>query len=161
MELNTFCDMLGTGAATNGKHSAVEVEELHQSINAYDDLLANFLKPFLTTSSEIGGDVKSISDLVDQAFQYERSFLLEASKCVKPADLQAFYGLFSKKIEAVQEVREKNRKSEFFNHLSAISESIGALGWIAVSPAPSPYVKEMNDSAQFYTNRVLKDFKEK
>lgn len=29
------------------------------------------------------------------------------------------------------------------------------------SPAPAPYVKEMNDAGQFYTNRVLKDWKEK
>jgi hypothetical protein len=48
-----------------------------------------------------------------------------------------------------------------FNHLSAISESIGAFGWIAVTPAPAPYIKEMSDAAQFYTNRVLKDYKEK
>lgn len=46
-----------------------------------------------------------------------------------------------------------------FNHLSAVSESIPALGWIAVSPKPGPYVKEMNDAATFYTNRVLKDYK--
>jgi hypothetical protein len=26
---------------------------------------------------------------------------------------------------------------------------------------PAPYVKEMNDAGQFYTNRVLKDWKEK
>ena len=32
---------------------------------------------------------------------------------------------------------------------------------ISQSPAPGPYVKEMNDAGQFYTNRVLKDFKEK
>ena len=25
-----------------------------------------------------------------------------------------------------------------------------------MTPAPSPYVKEMNDAGQFYTNRVLK-----
>lgn len=30
-----------------------------------------------------------------------------------------------------------------------------------MSPAPSPYVKEMNDAGQFYTNRVLKEWKEK
>ena len=60
-----------------------------------------------------------------------------------------------------QSFKDKNRKSEYFNHLSAISESIGALGWIAITPAPSPFVKEMADSAQFYTNRVLKDYKEK
>ncbi len=29
------------------------------------------------------------------------------------------------------------------------------------APAPSPFVKEMNDAGQFYTNRVLKDWKEK
>lgn len=48
-----------------------------------------------------------------------------------------------------------------FNHLSTISESIGALGWIAVSPAPAPFIKEMSDSGQFFSNRVLKDYKEK
>jgi adenylyl cyclase-associated protein len=64
-------------------------------------------------------------------------------------------------ISFLKSFREKSRKSELFNHLSAVSEAIGALGWIAISPAPAPYVKEMIDAAQFYTNRVLKDYKEK
>lgn len=29
------------------------------------------------------------------------------------------------------------------------------------SPTPAPYVKESNDTGQFYTNRVLKEWKEK
>lgn len=29
------------------------------------------------------------------------------------------------------------------------------------APKPGPYVKEMQDAAMFYTNRVLKDYKEK
>ncbi len=32
---------------------------------------------------------------------------------------------------------------------------------MTVSPAPSPFVKEMNDAGQFYANRVLKEWKEK
>lgn len=149
------------GVKSNGVH--VASEELDPSVIAFDDLCSNFLKSFITTSTEIGGDVKSIADLVSKAFDFERSFLLEASKCVKPSAevLQGFYATFSQNIDAITNLREKNRKSEFFNHLSAVSESIGALGWIAVSPAPSPFVKEMNDSAQFYTNRVLKDWREK
>lgn len=67
----------------------------------------------------------------------------------------------SMQIQEIQEFRERNRGSSFFNHLSAISESIPALGWVAVSPTPAPYIKEMNDAGQFYTNRVLKDWKEK
>lgn len=67
----------------------------------------------------------------------------------------------SEQISAIQQFREKNRASKLFNHLSAISESIPALGWVAVAPTPAPYVKEMNDAGQFYTNRVLKEWKEK
>ncbi|XP_043921663.1 adenylyl cyclase-associated protein 2-like [Protopterus annectens] len=66
----------------------------------------------------------------------------------------------SEKILGVQNFREKNRGSKLFNHLSAVSESIPALGWIAVASKPGPYVKEMNDAATFYTNRVLKDYKD-
>merc|ERR1719228_2481209 len=40
-------------------------------------------------------------------------------------------------------------------------ESVSALGWVVVVPTPAPYIKEMNDAGQFYTNRVLKDWKEK
>lgn len=29
------------------------------------------------------------------------------------------------------------------------------------APKPGPYVKEMQDAATFYTNRVLKDYKDK
>ena len=52
-------------------------------------------------------------------------------------------------------------RCDFFNHLSALSEAIPALGWVTVSPAPAPFVQEMNHAGQFYTNRVLKDWKEK
>ena len=52
-------------------------------------------------------------------------------------------------------------RSDYFNHLSALSEAIPALGWVAVSPAPAPFILEMNHAGQFYTNRVLKDWKEK
>uniref|UniRef100_A0A672L9F9 C-CAP/cofactor C-like domain-containing protein n=1 Tax=Sinocyclocheilus grahami TaxID=75366 RepID=A0A672L9F9_SINGR len=64
-------------------------------------------------------------------------------------------------IQEVQAFREKNRSSPLFNHLSAVSESVPALGWVAMAPKPGPYVKEMQDAAMFYTNRVLKDYKEK
>lgn len=32
---------------------------------------------------------------------------------------------------------------------------------VTQAPKPCPYVKEMQDAAMFYTNRVLKEFKEK
>ena len=59
------------------------------------------------------------------------------------------------------EFTNKNRKSPLFNHLSAISEGIPALGWILIAPTPGPHIKDMTDAAQFYSNRVLKEFKDK
>merc|ERR1712002_457865 len=63
--------------------------------------------------------------------------------------------------DEIQAYREKMRRCDFFNHLSALSEAIPALGWVTVSPAPAPFIQEMNNAGQFYTNRVLKDWKEK
>ena len=39
--------------------------------------------------------------------------------------------------------------------ISILSESIPALGWVTVSPAPAPFVLEMFNAGQFYTNRFL------
>ena len=36
----------------------------------------------------------------------------------------------SEEIGKVQKVRETKRTSPFFNHLSAVSEAIPALGWV-------------------------------
>uniref|UniRef100_A0A8C0IMN7 Adenylyl cyclase-associated protein n=1 Tax=Chelonoidis abingdonii TaxID=106734 RepID=A0A8C0IMN7_CHEAB len=104
-------------------------------VEAFDRLLNGSVAEFLRNSKILEGDVKIHSEM---------------AVLLKP---------ISDKIQEIQTFRERNRGSKMFNHLSAVSESIPALGWITVSPKPGPYVKEMNDAATFYTNRVLKDYK--
>lgn len=101
--------------------------------------------------------------LVMIMYRDQRHFLVVASRSKKPsdADLVKLLAPTSQAIQGIQSFREKNRTSPLFNHLSAMSESIPALGWVTVAPAPGPYIKEMNDAGQFYTNRVLKDWKDK
>ena len=62
---------------------------------------------------------------------------------------------------AVNDIREANRPSPLFNHLTTVSEGVALLGWITVEPKPSNFVTETLESAQFYGNRVIKDYKEK
>jgi len=147
----------GAGAA------AAQPEDLSAAVAAYDEILSDSFKQFTELSAKLGGDVATLGKMVDEAFKAQRVFLTLASKSKQPEakDLQVLLKPTSDKISQIQEFREKNRRSDYFNHLSAISESIPALGWVAVAPAPSPFVKEMNDAGQFYTNRVLKDWKEK
>uniref|UniRef100_A0A8C5PLQ3 Adenylyl cyclase-associated protein n=1 Tax=Leptobrachium leishanense TaxID=445787 RepID=A0A8C5PLQ3_9ANUR len=103
---------------------------------AFDALVDGPVAEFAKYSNEVGGDVKAQKDLV------------------------ALLAPLSNQILAVQNFREKNRGSKLFNHLSAVSESIPAPGWVAVAPKPGPFVKEMMDAAMFYTNRVLKEYKD-
>ncbi|XP_048508473.1 adenylyl cyclase-associated protein 1 isoform X2 [Athalia rosae] len=134
------------------------------SVAGYEDIIAGPVQQYLQLSQKIGGDVLTHSKLVEKAFKVQLEFIQTAASHPTPANQSQQMALLtptSTQIQQIQEFREKNRGSSFFNHLSAISESIPALGWVAVSPAPAPYVKEMNDAGQFYTNRVLKDWKEK
>lgn len=135
----------------------------NMSVNGYEDILLNNLQEFLTLSQQIGGDVATQAAFVQKAFDAQFAYIKLAAESAKPAqDVQAkLLAPTSEQISAIQAFREKNRTSPFFNHLSAISESIPALGWVCVAPTPGPHVKEMNDAGQFYTNRVLKDWKEK
>lgn len=133
------------------------------SIYGYQDILSGPFAQYLQLSAKIGGDVAKHAEFAKKAFDAQLAYLQLATESSKPTDAQnaALLKPTSDQIQAIQEFREKNRSSAYFNHLSAISESIAALGWVCVSPTPGPHVKEMNDAGQFYTNRVLKDWKEK
>ncbi|KAJ8268193.1 hypothetical protein COCON_G00133650 [Conger conger] len=132
-------------------------------VEAYDALISGPVGQYLSLSGQIGGDVQKHAEMMKKAFTCQRQFLATASGSQKPSDavLQSVLSPVSVIIQEVQDFREKNRSSPLFNHLSAISESVPALGWVAVAPKPGPFVKEMQDAATFYTNRVLKDYKEK
>lgn len=131
-------------------------------VEAFDAVISGPVADYLKVSKEIGGDVEKHASMVGAAFQSERSILVLASKSRQPSQdqLSTILKPVSDRIQQVQDFREKNRTSKFFNHLSAVSESIPALGWITMSPKPGPFVKEMTDAATFYTNRVLKDYKD-
>uniref|UniRef100_UPI003590274F adenylyl cyclase-associated protein 1-like isoform X2 n=1 Tax=Myxine glutinosa TaxID=7769 RepID=UPI003590274F len=133
------------------------------SVEAFDKLLAGPVVEYIRRSREIGADVQVHAEMVQRAWKVQRALLLTASYYQIPSEKELAGALkpMALQIEEVQMFREKNRGSSFFNHLSAVSEAIPALGWVAISQTPGPYIKEMNDAAMFYTNRVLKEFKDK
>jgi adenylyl cyclase-associated protein len=69
-------------------------------------------------------------------------------------DLQRHMGI-------VSDLRETNRTSPLSHHLSAVSEGITALGWITIDHDAPGFIAEIFGSAQFWGNRVLKEYKEK
>ncbi|KAM9738172.1 LOW QUALITY PROTEIN: adenylyl cyclase-associated protein 2 [Menidia menidia] len=130
--------------------------------DAFDALLRGPVAEYLQHSRAIGRQVEKHAEMVNEALQTLRAFLRMAATHQEPAqtELQDLLKPVSEHIQQIQSFREQNRGGPLFNHLSAVSESIPALGWVAVSQKPGPYVKEMNDAATFYTNRVLKEYKD-
>nr|KAF6504196.1 cyclase associated actin cytoskeleton regulatory protein 2 [Rousettus aegyptiacus] len=108
------------------------------SVEAFDKLMNGMVAEFLKKSRILAGDVETHAEMVHSAFQAQRAFLLMASQYQQPQenDVAALLKPISEKIQEIQTFRERNRGSTMFNHLSAVSESIPALGWIAVSPGP-------------------------
>lgn len=133
------------------------------SVREFKDLVDSAAGQYLELSRAIGDQVTQHASMVQSAINELCNIIGLAALHSEP-DPATFTSLvkpLSDQIMAIQEFREKNRASPWFNHLSAISESIGAFGWIAVKPTPAPYVKEMTDASQFYTNKVLVAYKEK
>ncbi|GAB6028170.1 hypothetical protein CHUAL_002376 [Chamberlinius hualienensis] len=130
---------------------------------AFDDIFRGPFQQFLQLSRQIGDDVSNQAKMVEEAMNELRRFLSLAPHCKAPDTNQLTELLkpLADKVSAIQTFREKNRASKFINHLSAVSESSPAFFWVSVTPTPGPYVKEMSDAGQFYSNRVLVEYKEK
>ena len=103
-------------------------------MQAFDSLLAGPVAEYLKISKESGGDVQKHAEMVHTGLKLERALLVTASQCQQPAGnkLSDLLAPISEQIQEVVTFREKNRGSKLFNHLSTVSESIQALGWVAM-----------------------------
>jgi len=145
----------GGSAGSSGDDDPLWLDDYHTMHNGS-------LTSFVNATIALGGDSAEQGKLVRNAFDAHLNLLKVAAANGRPnaGDLTALLKPLSGAITAVQDFREKNRKSKQFNHLSAISEGIPFLGWVAVAPKPAAYIVQMHESAQFYTNKVLKEFRQ-
>ncbi|KAG0163489.1 hypothetical protein DFQ28_011614 [Apophysomyces sp. BC1034] len=134
-------------------------------VEKHDEAIAASLQKFLALSEEIGEPVFSQATLVANAVQAERAVIRVSYLAQKP---EMGTPSFMKLIEPIQEaiggivsIKDNNRASEYFNHLSTVAEGIPALGWFTCEPTPVPFIRDMKDAAQFYSNRVVKEWKDK
>jgi len=99
--------------------------------------------------------------MIENLFRAQRTFLqiAEAHRAPSDSTKQKILEPTAAIISDIQAHREKHRASSVFNHLSMVSESVAGLGWVGVTPAPVPFIREMRDAGQFYANRVIRDTK--
>eukprot|EP01104_Vermistella_antarctica_P006090 TRINITY_DN16822_c0_g1_i1.p1 TRINITY_DN16822_c0_g1~~TRINITY_DN16822_c0_g1_i1.p1 ORF type:complete len:484 (-),score=186.14 TRINITY_DN16822_c0_g1_i1:100-1506(-) len=144
-------------AAGTGESGAAFVAE-------YDALIAEHIVPLVAQTEKIGNDnVKKQVSLLKQAVDAQRNFLNVVAQAKKPSPevLAKLLEPTSKIVGEIISLRDSNRPDKQFNWLSAISEGIPAFGWVSVEPTPGPFVGEYKGNAQFYTNKILMEFKSK
>nr|1S0P_A Chain A, Adenylyl cyclase-associated protein [Dictyostelium discoideum]1S0P_B Chain B, Adenylyl cyclase-associated protein [Dictyostelium discoideum] len=131
------------------------------SVKEFQNLVDQHITPFVALSKKLAPEVGNQVEQLVKAIDAEKALINTASQSKKPSQetlLELIKPLNNFAAE-VGKIRDSNRSSKFFNNLSAISESIGFLSWVVVEPTPGPHVAEMRGSAEFYTNRILKEFK--
>jgi len=133
------------------------------SVREFENLVNQYIRPFVELSGKIDPVVKQQAELVLEAVELEKAFIATAAVSKKP-DAAVAQDLFKPTISVVESIsalRDKNRTSKFFNNLSTVSEGIAALAWVLITPTPGPHVGDMRGGSEFYSNRILKDFKDK
>ncbi|KAI9763138.1 MAG: hypothetical protein M1840_000903 [Geoglossum simile] len=136
-------------------------ELLPEAIKDFDGLISGVVQQYVDLSEGLG----DLAQAVSRAFSAQRKFLVITTKAKKPAIASPVYMEtltdLQKQMGTVNDIREANRASPLFNHLSAVSEGITALVWVTNELKPAAYITEILGSAQFFGNRVLKEYKEK
>ncbi|CAG8958475.1 hypothetical protein HYFRA_00009789 [Hymenoscyphus fraxineus] len=140
-------------------------EDIPEFVEDFDLFLQGPVKKFVALSDAIGGPISDQAAGVLRAFMGQRKFLLITAKAKKPVmDSPMFMELLKPLQEAisdVNEVRDKNRsKKEIWHHLSAVSESISVIAWVTLESKPAKMIEDCLPSAEYWGNRVLKEFKE-
>ncbi|GAB1201883.1 hypothetical protein APSETT445_000475 [Aspergillus pseudonomiae] len=130
-------------------------------IEDFDTLINKDVRNFVDLGYKIGDLVAEQSKAVLQAFEAERTYLYVSTKAKKPEpqppELMTELHTAS---DSINMIRESNRASPLFNHLSAVAEGIVALGWFFESK-PGDFVSEIVGGIEYYGNKVLKEYKEK
>ncbi|KGL91453.1 Adenylyl cyclase-associated protein 1, partial [Charadrius vociferus] len=134
--LETVCQ--GPGMCGDGSSKGVA-----QYVQAFDALLAGPVAEYIKISKEVGGDVQKHAEMVHAGLMSERALLVMASQHQQPSEVMGsgFLGLVGK----VWLPGQLFHANVFF---------------LLKAPKPGPYVKEMTDAAMFYTNRILKEYKD-
>lgn len=144
-----------------GGEPVVSAEVPHH-VKAFDSALSDVVERWSSLSDQIGGDVTILREMVTAVFNSLRFFLWTAASRPEPSseEVQKLVSPIVNLLSEINKFKDSKRNTPQFNHLCAVAEGIPAVGWVLVKKTPAPYVKEMSESAMFYINRILKEFKE-
>lgn len=144
--------------------SQSDISEDSPSVKAFNDFLELYVDPFVSLSEETNDLVGEQAASLGRAFQFQGRFIKVAGESARPdftsARTAEVLAPLQNDIAAINDFKDANRRADVFANLNAIAEGAGVLSWFLID-TPLSYIQEIKDSATFWTNKVLKEFKEK
>lgn len=121
---------------------------------------------YLAQACDDLGGLESMGDLIQKAWEGIRLIIVLASRSKPPTeDLTEALAPHMKPVQdAVIGIRNLKLDRDWDRHQKAIVEMLACLSWVymrAPKALPVPMVKETLGSAEFWSNRIRKDFKGK
>ncbi|CAH9124381.1 unnamed protein product [Cuscuta epithymum] len=163
-------ETLSSGAFGPGASRDIDVSAAASdpSIIAFEDLISQCVGRLESAAEKIGGKVLDVTKVVKDAFSAQKELLIRIKQTQKP-DMKGL-GEFMKPLNEVivkATSMTEGRRSDFFNHLKAASDSLSALAWIAYTgkdcgmSMPTAHVEESWQMAEFYNNKILVEYRNK
>ena len=165
-----FCRLI-LGYFSHSRHDDIVISPVSghggeaPAVKAFDAYVKASVVPLAQTCDSLEGLDKSGTYLLD-AWEGVRNIIVLATRAKAPIEPlgEALAPFLGKTQEAVKNLRELRLKRDWDRHQKTLIEMVGALSWILFQPPqqlPAPFVKEALGSAEFWSNRIRKDFKGK
>ncbi|BAF23848.1 cyclase-associated protein 1 [Oryza sativa Japonica Group] len=158
------------GATARGGYGGqVDHASAHDpAILAFDELVAGAVGRVSAAAGKIGAEVAEVTRVLEKAFLVGKDLLVRTKQTQKPTvdSIAVFMGPLNETILEANSLAEGTRSSHG-NHLKAAAGSLAALAWIGYTgkgcgmPLPIAHVEESWQMAEFYSNKVLVEYKSK
>jgi hypothetical protein len=154
------------------KHNAINCQSIAaggevQAVKAYDAYVKECVIPFGETCDDLAGLGSTMGKQLQMAWEGVRSVIILASRAKAPSEQDLATSLtpqLQQTQEAVQAIRAMKVDRDYDRHYKAVVEMLSCLSWVfhtAPKQLPAGFVKETLGSAEFWSNRIRKDFKGK
>lgn len=157
-------DTTPVAAAVAKETDSAAKPTLPPAVAKFDEFIDTFVDPWVKSSIGLDSQVGEAATLFRDALKAEVPFLVVALQLQKPditdPTLPKLLEPINQRVLKIVEIKDNNRPSSFFSHLSTISEGSPVLGWVMLD-TPVSFVPEFKDAASFYSNRILKDSKDR
>jgi hypothetical protein len=123
------------------------------AVSAFKALMDGPLAAYLAASGPLGREMGPLNDAFAAAWRKEADFVAKAVATARPAEPD--FSAIGAEMGKVGEVAaEYPPRGPLANHVTAVSESVAALGWVAVGTGAAGFVGDQAGAGQMYVDRV-------